>query len=116
MPPFGHELTLARERQLVDLAEMFDHEKANLLVGDFNVAPWSPSFARILRTGNLSDATKGFGIAPTLAPIPTWFGGLKVDHVLRSKNIGTVDFRVVPNSNSDHHMLVYDFEVLGGGH
>ncbi len=118
VPPFGAALTQSREKQLIAIAkrissnnELSETPRGNLVIGDFNLTPWSPSFSRILAAGELSDATLGFGITPTLAPLPTWMGGLKVDHILKNELIATSDFRVKANSGSDHHMLIFDFSV-----
>ncbi len=111
VPPFGAELTQSREKQLTDIVRRLNNEQANLVVGDFNLTPWSPSFSRILVAGQLTDATLGYGISPTLAPLPTWFGGLKVDHILRNEKIGIRNFRLGSNAGSDHHMLIFDFAV-----
>ena len=111
VPPFGSRLTTARDRQLVELAEKFDQDQANLLVGDFNISPWSPRFSPILTAGSLRDASKGFSMSPTLAPMPTLFGGLKVDHILCNEKVAGRNFELQPNSGSDHHMLIFDFSL-----
>lgn len=111
VPPFGAELTKAREDQLISLADRLPQETSNLLIGDFNVSPWSPSFDRVLRHGGLRDVSRGYGPSPTLGPLPTWFGGLKFDHVLANAHIVTVDFQIVSVTGSDHRMLIYDFIV-----
>lgn len=111
VPPFGDGLTQSRDTQLTDLAERFDGNQANLLIGDFNLSPWSPRFAPILSAGNLSDASLGYSLSPTLAPLPTLFGGLKVDHVLKNDNVGTVEFQLKSGAGSDHKMLIFDFEL-----
>lgn len=111
VPPFGAELTKAREDQLIGLADRLTPETPNLLIGDFNVSPWSPSFDRVLRRGDLRDVSRGYGPTPTMGPLPTWFGGLKFDHVLANTNIVTVDFQIIAVTGSDHRMLIYDFIV-----
>ena len=82
-----------------------------MLVGDLNLSPWSPRFHKIGPPEMLKDASLGYSLSPTLAPLPTLLGGLKVDHVLSNVNIVTQDFRLVSSSGSDHHMLVYDFRL-----
>lgn len=111
VPPFGADLTKAREQQLTDLATRLVETEANLLAGDFNVSPWSPSFQRIKAAGNLRDVANGYGPTPTLGPLPTWFGGLKFDHVLANDHIKSNGFEIQSVSGSDHRMLIYDFSV-----
>ncbi len=55
VPPFGAALTESREQQLVEIAKRISTgakgQQASLIIGDFNLTPWSPSFSRILEAG-----------------------------------------------------------------
>jgi endonuclease/exonuclease/phosphatase (EEP) superfamily protein YafD len=111
LPPFGDMLTRSRDSQLKKLADRFIAEEPNLLVGDLNLSPWSPRFATILKAGSLVDASLGYGIETTLAPLPTWLGGVKVDHVLCDQSIRVLNYRVTSSANSDHKLVSVDFVV-----
>jgi len=111
LPPFGAELTKARDDQLTALVDRFNDGEANLLCGDFNLSPWSPRFQALCQHGSLVDGALGFGLAPTLIPLPTPLGGIKVDHVLRNEKIRVHDYRVLRNRFSDHGIVVFDFSV-----
>ncbi|MDZ4853174.1 MAG: endonuclease/exonuclease/phosphatase family protein [Pirellulaceae bacterium] len=111
LPPFGDILTKSRDRQLNVLAKRLKGVEASLLIGDLNLSPWSPRFAKVLEAGDLTDASLGFGWSPTLTPLPTLLGGVKVDHVLRGNKIDVKDVRFVPIPTSDHRMLVFDLSV-----
>lgn len=113
LPPFGARLTASRDRQLNALAQRFHGDEANLFVGDFNLTPWSPRFKQVLAAGGLHDASLGYGISPTLTPLPTWIGGMKVDHVLVSDRVIVHDYRLQSDANSDHQQVILEFDVLG---
>ena len=114
LPPFGGRLTTSRDNQLLQLAERMKHQPRSLLFGDFNLSPWSPRFRKLLRQNNLTDASLGFGLAPTLTPLPTFLGGVKVDHVLKGEGIDVIDYRCIPAVGSDHQMIVFDFRCMSG--
>jgi endonuclease/exonuclease/phosphatase (EEP) superfamily protein YafD len=111
LPPLGEMLTRSRDQQLTTLGKRFLPDEPNLMIGDLNLSPWSSRFATILSSAGLMDASLGYGISPTLCPLPTWFGGVKVDHVLISESIKVRRFRVQPSRYSDHAMVVVDFAV-----
>ncbi len=70
LPPFGGRLTDSRDQQLLRLAERLKDQPRGLMFGDFNLSPWSPRFGKLLRQSNLIDASLGYGLAPTLTPLP----------------------------------------------
>jgi endonuclease/exonuclease/phosphatase family metal-dependent hydrolase len=111
LPPFGNMLTRSRDGQLKTLSERFVAHEPNLLVGDLNISPWSPRFSTILRAGNLIDASLGYGIETTLAPLPTWLGGVKVDHILVDHSIRVLKYQATRSAHSDHKMVSVDFAV-----
>lgn len=111
LPPFGEQLTNSRDKQLRMLAERFKLDEPSLMIGDFNMSPWSPRFASIFNSTCLADASIGYGISPTLDPLPTWFGGIKVDHVFKNRFVQVHHFSVQASQHSDHKMIVADFSI-----
>jgi endonuclease/exonuclease/phosphatase (EEP) superfamily protein YafD len=111
LPPISPGLTASRDSQLLTLAERCRSNPPSLLVGDFNLAPWSPRFEPILKAGQLTDASLGYGLTPTLTPLPTLLGGLKVDHVLVSQDLTVRDYSVRPCRHSDHTIVIVDFRI-----
>ena len=111
LPPFGSHLTSSRDRQLSTLAKRCRVNLASLLIGDFNLTPWSPRFHQVLKVGKLRDVSLGCGISPTLAPLPTVMGGLKVDHVLADSRVTIEDFRLGSSAHSDHKRVIVDFRI-----
>ncbi|MFK7767678.1 MAG: endonuclease/exonuclease/phosphatase family protein [Mariniblastus sp.] len=84
---------------------------ANIVVGDLNLAPWSPNFEKVLVLGGLRDSARGFLPRPTWYVFPTWLGGLKIDHALVGATINVYRHRVGPNVGSDHRAVVLDFAI-----
>ena len=111
LPPISPSLTTSRDTQLVALAEQCRESQPALLVGDFNLAPWSPRFQAILNAGELNDSALGYGLSPTLTPLPTVFGGLKVDHVLVTADVNVDSYHVISCAYSDHKMVIVNFNI-----
>lgn len=109
--PVDREAALARERELVALAERVRGIAAPVVVlGDMNISPWSPHFRRLLRTSGLRDSARGFGLQPSW---PSWFRPLliPIDHVLHSAELRVRDRRIGPNVGSDHFGVAVDLVV-----
>lgn len=111
IPPISTQAWNARNEQLINVAGRFDSETANIMVGDLNLTPWSPHFERVLKIGQLSDSSQGFGLTPTWYLFPTWLGGIKIDHILVGSGVSPIQFRVGPDVGSDHRAVVLDFHV-----
>ena len=111
LPPISPSLARSRDRQLLTLAETISTEVPTVLAGDFNTTPWSSRFDVLLAKGNLSDASKGYGLKPTLTPLPTWLGGIKIDHVLGNKGITVHSYSVRDTQHSDHRPVVVEFSA-----
>ncbi len=84
---------------------------AVLVVGDFNLTPWSPVFSEILETGKLSDSAYSSGLVPTwLSRIPAF--GLSIDHILYGNAFTVSAYRVGPDVGSDHYPLIADLNLV----
>lgn len=111
LPPISPSLRKARDNQLLHLAGEISSEFPTLFAGDFNLAPWSYHFGQLLKAGELRDLSLGFGVAPTLTPLPTWFGGVKVDHILGNKSVSVEDFQLGSSEFSDHRPVIIEFSI-----
>lgn len=80
-----------------------------LLVGDFNVTPWSPFYRDFIQTTGLVNATRG-----DLATWPAWLGplGIPIDHALLRGAISLVRIAPGPLLGSDHRPI--EFSVTLG--
>jgi len=82
-------------------------ERASIVAGDFNVAPWSHYFRTTLERSGLSDCAAGHGLAPSW---PSQFPplGIRIDHCLASHHWRSIDVRLGPSNGSDHLPLIAD--------
>lgn len=88
-----------------------------VLMGDFNVTPWSASFRRVLDDSGLLDSATQPAERPHW-PRPTWFSrwpglGLPIDHVLLSPDWRIHERRLGPYFGSDHRPLVIELSPIG---
>ena len=111
IPPMSEANWNARNEQLFNVAGRFDQTTPNIMIGDFNLSPWSPNFSKVLEAGGLTDSSLGFGPSPTWYVFPTWVGGLKIDHALVNDFIVPVKLVVGPAVGSDHRPLILDFGI-----
>ena len=111
LPPIPPSNGRDRNEQLLELAASVSDDTPTILAGDLNVTPWSAHFHAVLDAGELTDLSKGYGITPTLAPLPSWFGGVKVDHVLANNGIAVTNFAVGVTQYSDHRPVSTTFSI-----
>jgi endonuclease/exonuclease/phosphatase (EEP) superfamily protein YafD len=104
-PLLNRELAMYRNQQLAHL--LVPTPKRRLIVGDFNLTPWSPWNRRWLDTGQLNDA------GARLPPDGTWPArlptrlALPIDRTWVSTGIRVMARRVLPNRGlpSDHRAV-----------
>lgn len=78
-----------------------------LLVGDFNVSPWSPVYRKLTEKKGLTACRRGFGLKPTwISPLP--FVQLPIDHVFVNDGLRPVSFHTLPAGDSDHRPVVVE--------
>lgn len=89
--------------QLTD--EVNRSELPTIVMGDFNSAPWSPYFKKIIQETQLKEARKGYGLLPTWnANKPVFW--IPIDHILVSPEIEILDFHRGAHTNADHYPVV----------
>ena len=103
--PTSAEFSAERDRQLSQLSELARREAGPLLVlGDFNISPYSPIFATTLGASGLEDTGRERGWSfswPTFLPIL----GVPIDLFLTSEHFVTLDHRRGPDFGSDHYPM-----------
>lgn len=105
LPPLQSKSFENRNKSLLLAAMMINQSTPRMMVGDFNMTPWSPHFKNVLDAGNLKDISVGYGIQPTWNIGPTMMGGLKIDHILTNPEIQVDLVRVGPSLGSDHRSV-----------
>lgn len=81
-----------------------------ILMGDFNVTPYSPSFRRLLERSGLVDTGRGRNWEATwLSRFPLF--GLPIDHILVSPEITVAERKVMGWLGSDHRPVLAELRV-----
>ncbi|KAF0814011.1 hypothetical protein IGB42_01690 [Andreprevotia sp. IGB-42] len=102
-PPLGADLALARNASLQLIAQRLQAERAPvLLLGDFNVTPFSPVYRHFVDEAGLREAGAGLW--------PSWNHLLPLDRALFAGAVRPVNVWLGPSLGSDHRPLVFDLE------
>lgn len=98
-----------RNEQLLEMAALAARQPGGrvVMLGDFNITPYSPVFPEILAAGRLRDSALGF------TPQTTWLSrfplfGLPIDHILVGHGVTVRDRRIGPDVGSDHFPVIAD--------
>lgn len=112
--PLGGKAAARRDAEMRMMSEFVrDAKDANIiLMGDWNLTPWSPLFKDVLATSGLTYQNYG------LIPRTTWpsfnflpFLMIPIDHILFSRSLILKDIERGPSNGSDHHSLIARFYV-----
>jgi endonuclease/exonuclease/phosphatase (EEP) superfamily protein YafD len=109
--PVTPEGAARRNRQLLEFArELRSISGPVIVVGDFNVSPYSPRSRDFVTTSALQDCSVGRPQEPTW---PTDFPllGIQIDRCFVSAGVGLAHYRLGPTIGSDHYPLIVDFVV-----
>jgi endonuclease/exonuclease/phosphatase (EEP) superfamily protein YafD len=109
--PIGPKGSSARNRQLTILArQLRGLTQPVVLVGDFNLTPYSPFSTDFTRHSGLRDCSRGRPLEPTW---PTWFAPLwiQIDRCFASRDVEVVHYTAGPALGSDHYPLVIDLRL-----
>ena len=109
--PVGKYRTDLRNKQLASLSEEIQKNKQpTVVVGDFNITPWSSYFEKFIQKTRLRDTRKGIGV------YPTWLAqflplAIPIDHGLTSNGIKFGSFSLGSSFGSDHLPIILDFSI-----
>ncbi|MCW5773555.1 MAG: endonuclease/exonuclease/phosphatase family protein [Rhodospirillaceae bacterium] len=112
--PKGPTLTAMRQSHLDFYARTAAATRDPLLiVGDFNLTPYSPRFRRLLRNGGLGYVHLGWSWPATWpsesrGAYQRHVRGFPIDHILTSRHFAVVAARTLPDVGSDHYPLLAD--------
>ncbi len=108
IPPMNEAALARRNSQLFAVAKLAAESKNPvIMLGDFNLTPWSPYFSDLLAVGKLEDSRRtGGGGLQTTWPADHWFLRIPIDHALVSPGIVVVSREVGPDLGSDHLPVV----------
>lgn len=106
LPPTSARGAAERNRQLAELAERRALIDEPLIVlGDFNLSPYSPYYAEWLAATELEDTLAGRGPSatwPSFMPVL----GIPIDHCFVSAHFTSLERRHLPEFGSDHYPVL----------
>ena len=113
--PIGSRTSDRRNAELAGLAVFAQsHADPLLMLGDFNITPWSPHFRAFLDASGLHDCARGHGLDPTW-PSQIIALGIRIDHCFASPHWRTLDARVGPSVGSDHRPMLVELQLASAG-
>lgn len=94
----------SRNNEFQKIGDRYSMRNGNplILAGDMNATPYSGFFRESMADAGVKNARRGFGVNGTY---PSWLPALlrlPIDHVLVSKGIAVLDFRLGDDIDSDH--------------
>ncbi|PZQ47389.1 MAG: hypothetical protein DI551_03590 [Micavibrio aeruginosavorus] len=118
MTPVGRNDFQRRNYELGTLADIVNAQgrKTVIMMGDWNMTPYSPQFKQILKTTGLN--YQNYDLFPqTTWPSFNFFGFLKIpiDQIIYSNRLDLISIKSGPASHSDHNSLVAKFHVPKDG-
>lgn len=110
-PPVSPEWLVTRNQQVIETARAVaaDESDYKIMIGDYNLTPYSYWFKELLRISGLQDSRRGQGIQgswPAMFPTPLF--KIPIDHVLTSPDVVVKDRRLGPPMGSDHLPVIVD--------
>jgi endonuclease/exonuclease/phosphatase (EEP) superfamily protein YafD len=97
-----------------------DRQEPTILMGDFNLTPWSPYYRQFIHKIQLHNTRYGFGIIPTWIRAATHvkypsfllpFLQIPIDHIFVSKEFQVMNTRSGDSGNSDHTPIIAELAV-----
>lgn len=109
--PIGPRTSVRRNAELTGLAVLAQAQaEPVVLLGDFNITPWSQHFSAFMKASGLRDCALGHGLDPTW-PSQLLIVGIRIDHCFASPHWRVLDARVGPSVGSDHRPIVIDMAL-----
>jgi endonuclease/exonuclease/phosphatase (EEP) superfamily protein YafD len=119
--PVKANLFVPRNLHLNSIATHLEREsQPTILMGDFNLTPWSPYYRQFIDKTKLHNTRLGFGILPTwirpsitvnlpqlLLPILN----IPIDHIFVSKDFQVARTYTGDNGNSDHSPIISELVI-----
>jgi endonuclease/exonuclease/phosphatase (EEP) superfamily protein YafD len=112
---------IQRNQHLQAIGNYLKNTKESIvLLGDFNLTPWSPYYRQLIKNTALQNTRLGFGTLPTwIRPAthfkyPNWLlpiVNIPIDHIFVSKDLKVVHTYTGDSGNSDHAPLISELAI-----
>ncbi len=103
MTPLSPAMIKARNKLLREASSALYDQETFIMLGDFNLTPWSPTFRRL--PGKRAGDPRLSNTWPTFFPLL----GLSIDHIMFEGDLELVEFRVLESVGSDHFPILARF-------
>ncbi|MDH3978596.1 MAG: endonuclease/exonuclease/phosphatase family protein [Gammaproteobacteria bacterium] len=103
--PISADMARSRNAQMMALSALLKaSDVPQLVIGDMNVTPFSPVFARFMDESGLVDARlkDGYHITWPTSALPLW---IPIDHALAGNGLDVSKVQTGPNIGSDHYPI-----------
>ena len=101
--PLSPSMINARNTLLQEASTALQGQDTFIMMGDFNLTPWSPTFRRL--PGKRAGDPRLSNTWPTFFP-PL---GLSIDHIMFDGDLELVEFKVLESVGSDHYPILARF-------
>lgn len=116
LAPTDQERADLRDAQLAFAGDWAGEQTgAFIVVGDFNATPWSWPFRRLMRSADVENSQKGFGLQPSYDTSSNLLLRIPIDHLIHSSALEVTGRQLGPALGSDHFPLVVDLQVVDTG-
>ena len=95
--------TIARNTLIASAAETAQGASSFIMLGDFNMTPWSTTFRRL--PGQRAGDPRGV----TTWPVAIGPFGIAIDHIIFSGDLELVETELLPDIGSDHRAVLARF-------
>ena len=104
IPPMDDGKAQMRNKQLDDIAVIITNQMGQykILMGDFNITPYSPYFRKLQKSTGLTSVMQGKSITGTWPSFYLGIMRIPIDHMLDSDTIEPLSREVQPDMDSDH--------------
>ncbi|MEO1552875.1 MAG: endonuclease/exonuclease/phosphatase family protein [Pseudomonadota bacterium] len=93
-----------RNALIDDISEVAKDSESFILLGDFNMTPWSPKFRSL--PGKRAGDPRFSRTWPTMLPLL----GMSIDHIMFSDDLELVEFEILRSIGSDHYPVMAKFK------
>ena len=83
-----------------------------VVLGDFNATPWSAAYRSLRWRGGLVDTLSGSGMQASW-PVGWGILSIPIDHVLHTRDLGSVERRTGPSFGSAHRPVIVSVGLTG---
>ena len=112
VPPMGDDTWSQRNTELGRISRQvgYDTTPHRIMMGDWNITPYSPFFADLLKDSGLTWKIGALMPVPTWPTIGmSWLMQIKIDHILSDESLVLADIKRENPAYSDHYALVARF-------